>query len=70
MSNCSELTMGVSDSNDFVKYCAEKGISHQFTNPDCPEQNGVAERLNRTVTEATRITRSMIYQARLLGKNL
>ena len=47
-------------SNDFVKYCAEKGISHQFTNPYCPEQNGVAERLNRTIMEATR---SMIYQA-------
>ena len=49
-------------SNDFVKYCAEKGISHQLTNPYCPEQNGVAERLNRTIMEATR---SMIYQAGL-----
>ncbi len=49
-------------SNDFVKYCTEKGISHQFTNPYCPEQNGVAERLNRTIIEATR---SMIYQAGL-----
>ena len=46
-------------SKDFVKYCAEKGISHQFTNPYCPEQNGVAERLNRTIIKAAR---SMIYQ--------
>ena len=49
-------------SNNFVKYCAEKGISHEFTSPYCPEQNGVAERLNRTIMESVR---SMIYHAGL-----
>ena len=38
----------------FATYCAEKGIAHQFTNPYTPEQNGVAERLNRTVIESAR----------------
>ena len=47
-------------SNNFIKYCAEKGIMHELTSPYCPEQNGVAERLNRTIMESAR---SMIYHA-------
>ena len=31
---------------EFSKYCASKGIVHQYTNPYTPEQNGVSERLN------------------------
>ena len=27
-------------SNNFIKFCAEKGIMHEFTSPYCPEQNG------------------------------
>ena len=46
-------------SSGFASYCAEKGIVHQFTNPYCPEQNGIAERLNRTIME------SMIHHAKL-----
>ncbi|KAK3749555.1 hypothetical protein QZH41_007287 [Actinostola sp. cb2023] len=49
-------------SNDSLKFCKEKGISREFTNPHCPEQNGVAERLNRTIMESAR---SMIKQANL-----
>ena len=41
-------------SNEFKAYCASKGISRQFTNPHTPEQNGVSERLNRTLMEAVR----------------
>ncbi|MEL7342345.1 MAG: reverse transcriptase domain-containing protein, partial [Bacteroidota bacterium] len=40
----------------------DKGILHEFTTPYAPEQNGVAERLNRTIMEAAR---SMLYQAKL-----
>ena len=40
----------------------KKGISHGFTVPYCPQQNGVAERLNRTILEAAR---SILYQAKL-----
>ena len=45
---------GEYQSNRFTKYCDEKGIARQFTNPYCPEQNGVAERLNRTIVEGAR----------------
>ncbi|GJU23668.1 retrovirus-related pol polyprotein from transposon TNT 1-94 [Tanacetum coccineum] len=37
-----------------VNFCDEKGISKNFSSPYTPEQNGVAERKNRTLTEAIR----------------
>ena len=49
-------------SDEFKKYCSEKGISQQFTNPYCPQQNGVSERLNRTIVESAR---SMLCHAKL-----
>ena len=41
-------------SNEFKIFCAEKGIQRQLTAPYIPEQNGVAERKNRTVVEMAR----------------
>jgi hypothetical protein len=41
-------------SGNFTKYCSNKGILQQTTAPYTPEQNGVAERLNRTVVESAR----------------
>ena len=35
-------------------YCLRKGIHHQFSAPYTPQQNGVAERKNRTLIEAAR----------------
>ena len=35
-------------STDFQAYLASKGIEHQPTIPYSPQQNGVAERVNRT----------------------
>ena len=49
-------------SKEATKFCKEKGISQEYTNPYCPEQNGVAERLNRTIMESAR---SMLQQANL-----
>ena len=49
-------------SQSFNKFCADKGIVHQFTNPYTPEQNGVSERLNRTLIESQR---SMLYHAKM-----
>ena len=49
-------------SNEFAKFCASKGIVHQFTNPYTPEQNGVSERLNRTLIESGK---SMLFHAGL-----
>ena len=46
----------------FKKFCADKGIAHQFINPYTPGQNGVSERLNRTLIESTR---SMLIHAKM-----
>ena len=40
--------------NDFKKFCSKKGIKFHFTVPYTPQQNGVAERMNRTITEKAR----------------
>ena len=53
---------GEYQSNAFKKYCSDKGIHQQFTNPHCPQQNGVSERFNRTIVESAR---SMIFHAKL-----
>lgn len=40
--------------NQFENYLADCGIQHQKTAPYTPEQNGVAERINRTIMERVR----------------
>ena len=44
------------------EFCDEKGISQNFSSPCTSEQNGVAERRNRTLIEAAR---TMLNSARL-----
>ncbi|GJZ31537.1 retrovirus-related pol polyprotein from transposon TNT 1-94 [Tanacetum coccineum] len=39
---------------ELKNFCDEKGISKNFSSPYTPEQNGVAERNNRTLIEAAR----------------
>src|SRR5262245_20761855 len=41
-------------STAFKRYLAEYGISAQTTAPYTPEQNGVSERMNRTLVECAR----------------
>ena len=41
-------------SNEFESFLRENGIKHQKTVPKSPEQNGKAERMNRTLVEAVR----------------
>ena len=38
-------------SKDFNAFLAERGIKHQCTVPYTPQQNGVAERKNRSLME-------------------
>ncbi|GAQ79929.1 hypothetical protein KFL_000420010 [Klebsormidium nitens] len=39
---------------ELAQFCSEKGIVHQTTNPYSPQENGVAERLNRILLEKAR----------------
>ena len=41
-------------SKESEEYLAKKGTKHKLTMHDTPEQNGVAERLNRTLVEKSR----------------
>jgi hypothetical protein len=41
-------------SSDFLKYLESKGIHHEKTNAYTPQENGVAERMNRTLVESAR----------------
>lgn len=41
-------------SKEIKNYLSVEGIKYQFTAPHCPQQNGVAERKNRTLVEMAR----------------
>ena len=47
---------------EFDRYLKKEGIEHQYTIPKMPEQNGVSERLNRTLVESIR---SMLADSKL-----
>jgi hypothetical protein len=49
-------------SHDFLIYCIHNGIKRQLSQAKTPQQNGVAERRNRTIIERAR---SMVVEARL-----
>ncbi|GJS02298.1 putative ribonuclease H-like domain-containing protein, partial [Tanacetum coccineum] len=39
---------------DMLEFCRNKGIKQEYSNARTPQQNGVVERMNRTLIEATR----------------
>ena len=49
-------------SNDFEEFLKSKGIKHEYSIAFHPPQNGVAERINRTLVEKTRV---MLLDAQL-----
>lgn len=53
-------------SKDFMEYLQMKRIRHERTVPHTPEQNGIAERMNRTLMESAR---AMMAHAGLPGRN-
>ena len=53
---------GEHKSNPFLKVCQDEGIVRHFTVKGTPQQNGVAERMNRTLLEKVRC---MLSQAKL-----
>ena len=52
-------------SHEFERYLKQNGIRHELTVPKNPEQNGVAERMNRTIVETARC---MLVEAKLPSK--
>ena len=44
-------------SKEFEEFCAQEGITRHFSIPGTPQQNGVAERMNRTLLERARCMR-------------
>ena len=52
-------------SKEFETYLKQNGIRHERTVPKTPEQNGVAERMNRTIVETARC---MLAEAKLPRK--
>ena len=52
-------------SAEFEAYLRKEGVRHELTVPKTPEQNGVAERMNRTLVETTR---SMLGYSKLPPK--
>jgi Reverse transcriptase (RNA-dependent DNA polymerase)/gag-polypeptide of LTR copia-type/Integrase core domain/GAG-pre-integrase domain/Domain of unknown function (DUF4219)/Zinc knuckle len=49
-------------SKEFNEFCDREGLHHELTTPYTPQQNGVAERKNRTVIE---MGRSLLKHAKL-----
>ena len=49
-------------SNEFNEFCEGHGVKRQFSAVKTPQQNGVVERKNRTIQEATR---TMLNEAKL-----
>ncbi|XP_075483565.1 uncharacterized protein LOC142523718 [Primulina tabacum] len=43
------------ENSSFSSFCDNKGISHEFSAPKKPQQNGIAERKNRTLQEMARV---------------
>ncbi|KAI5318181.1 hypothetical protein L3X38_037889 [Prunus dulcis] len=44
------------ENSQFLKFCDEMGINHEFSAPITPQQNGVVERKNRVLVEMARVT--------------
>ncbi|KAG9439560.1 hypothetical protein H6P81_019725 [Aristolochia fimbriata] len=53
------------ENQDFANFCESKGISHEFSAPKTPQQNGIVERKNKTLQE---MARTMINEKELPHK--
>ncbi|GJY04878.1 putative ribonuclease H-like domain-containing protein, partial [Tanacetum coccineum] len=50
---------------DMIEFCGSKGIKREYSNARTPQQNGVAERKNRTLIEAARTLLAYSFLPRL-----
>jgi transposase InsO family protein len=54
--------------NEFEEFCKKCGIARQKTTPYTPQQNGVAERMNRMLMEKARCMLRCRDRERILGR--
>ena len=47
----------------FDTFCSDQGLEHQYSSPYTPQQNGVVERMNRTLVEMARTPRKYWAEA-------
>nr|GEZ80646.1 hypothetical protein [Tanacetum cinerariifolium] len=59
--NLKELRVKIIRNKEMNDFCSQKGIKREFRNARTPQQNGVAERRNRTLIEAAR---TMVFNKR------
>lgn len=55
-------------SQDFKSFCIQKGITYHLTVPYTTDQNGVAERMNRTIIEKACQCYQVLIQAKNFGQ--
>ena len=51
---------GQFQSDEFIRYCQQRGIRQELTTPYSPELNDIVERMNRTIQE--RIVTTLDYR--------
>ncbi|KAL1352527.1 hypothetical protein AAHE18_06G173600 [Arachis hypogaea] len=56
-------------SNEFKMFCENRGIRHPLTVPRSPQQNGVAERKNRTILNMARTMLKSKITKRVMGRS-
>jgi len=59
---------GENTSNNIKEFCVQKGIQTELTIPYTPEQNGHAERMNRTLIEKGRALLLQTFRVLLAKK--
>ena len=62
--------MAANISKNFGDYLKDQGIRHEYTIQKTPEQNGVAERTNRTLVEMVRSMLSDSSLLKVLGRGI
>lgn len=56
-------------SEEFKQFCIDEGFSRQYTVRNTPEQNGIAERMNKSMLDKARCMLSNATLGKFLGRS-